>query len=221
MPNEIRLMPPARSRSRSALDTLSGLASVVTSAPGTSPNSSPIASTTATRSAGGNSVGVPPPKKTDETGRSRSPEDPAGPAYLRNRGPGVRRARGARGRGGTAQLLGGVGVEVAVAAPDGAERHVHVEAERPPPRPASADSGSASSVGDRVTGGQCGGICPSSHPAPRDGRATSDRSDGHVQRDRSCSSSEPVTLPSCSEWPSAKTMSESRLTCARFVTLWS
>ena len=73
MPNEIRLMPPARSRSRSARDTLSGLASVVTSAPGTSPNSSPIASTTATRSAGGSSVGVPPPKKTVETGRSRSP----------------------------------------------------------------------------------------------------------------------------------------------------
>ena len=72
MPNEIRLMPPARSRSRSARDTLSGLASVVTSAPGTSPNSFPIAATTATRSSGGR-VGVPPPKKTVETGRSRSP----------------------------------------------------------------------------------------------------------------------------------------------------
>ncbi len=50
---------------------------------------------------------------------------------LGDRGLGVRRARGA---GLVAQLLGRVGVEVAVAAPHRAERHVHVEAERSRPQ---------------------------------------------------------------------------------------
>ena len=73
MPNETRLTPPSRSRARPAALTLSGLASVVTSAPATSPNSASIAATTEVRSSGSSRVGVPPPKKTVETGRSRSP----------------------------------------------------------------------------------------------------------------------------------------------------
>ena len=53
--------------------TLSGLDSVVTSASGTSPNASRTASTTETRSRGGSSVGVPPPKNTVDTGGAPSP----------------------------------------------------------------------------------------------------------------------------------------------------
>jgi hypothetical protein len=73
MPKEIRSKPTWRSSSRSHSATLSGLASVVTSAPGARPNSAPIAASTEPSSPGFSSVGVPPPKKTDETGRSTSP----------------------------------------------------------------------------------------------------------------------------------------------------
>jgi hypothetical protein len=73
MPNETRLIPPALRVARSASVTLSGLDSVVTSAPATSPNSASMAATTAARSAAGSRVGVPPPKKTVDTGTSRSP----------------------------------------------------------------------------------------------------------------------------------------------------
>ncbi len=66
-------MPPSRSTARSSGVTLSGLDSVVTSAPGTRPNSSSIVATTRVRSRGGRSVGVPPPKKTVSTGTSRAP----------------------------------------------------------------------------------------------------------------------------------------------------
>ena len=52
--------------------TLSGLDSVVTSAPG-KPERVPTASTTETRSPGGSSVGVPPPKNTVETCGAPSP----------------------------------------------------------------------------------------------------------------------------------------------------
>ena len=73
MPKEIRVNPAARSASRSARETESGLDSVVTSASGASPNSASMAATTDPRSAGLSSVGVPPPKKIVDTGRSTSP----------------------------------------------------------------------------------------------------------------------------------------------------
>ncbi len=73
MPNEIRFRPAATSFSRSPGRTESGLDSVVTSASTASPNSPSTASSTAPRSAGPSRVGVPPPKKTVETGTSRSP----------------------------------------------------------------------------------------------------------------------------------------------------
>ena len=73
MPNEIRVKPPERSASRSHIVTLSGLDSVVTSTPSASPNSADSAARIAVRSPGGSSVGVPPPRKTVETGRSTSP----------------------------------------------------------------------------------------------------------------------------------------------------
>ena len=53
--------------------TDSGLASVVTSTSGASPNRSPISRSTAPRCPAGSSVGVPPPKKTVSTGGTRSP----------------------------------------------------------------------------------------------------------------------------------------------------
>ncbi len=67
------MKPTERSSARSAALTLSGLDSVVTSASSASPNSASIAPSTAPRSAGGSSVGVPPPRNTVETGRSASP----------------------------------------------------------------------------------------------------------------------------------------------------
>ena len=53
--------------------TLSGFDSVVTSTSADSPNSASMACSTDTRSAGGSSVGVPPPKKTVDTGAATSP----------------------------------------------------------------------------------------------------------------------------------------------------
>jgi hypothetical protein len=73
MPKEIRLKPTWRSSSRCQAATESGLDSVVISASAASPNSAPIAPTTEPRSPGLSRVGVPPPKKTVETGRSTSP----------------------------------------------------------------------------------------------------------------------------------------------------
>ena len=73
MPKEIRSNPTWRSSSRSQRATLSGLASVVTSTSGASPNSAPIAASTEPSSPGASSVGVPPPKKTVDTGTSTSP----------------------------------------------------------------------------------------------------------------------------------------------------
>ena len=73
MPNEIRSKPTWRSSSRSHSATLSGLASVVTSTSGASPNSAAIAARTAPSSPGLSKVGVPPPKNTVDTGRSASP----------------------------------------------------------------------------------------------------------------------------------------------------
>ena len=73
IPKEIRLKPTWRSSSRSHSATLSGLASVVTSAPGASPNSAAMAARMEPSSPGGSSVGVPPPKNTVDTGMSTSP----------------------------------------------------------------------------------------------------------------------------------------------------
>ncbi len=73
MPKLIRLNPPWRSFSRYDGSTDSGLASVVTSAPGASPNSESIAARILARSSGGSRVGVPPPKNTVSTGSSVAP----------------------------------------------------------------------------------------------------------------------------------------------------
>ena len=68
---------------------------------------------------------MPPPTKTVETVGRSGPSVARGAAQLGDRGAGV---LGAVGAG--AELVGGVGVEVAVAAAGRAERHVHVEPER-------------------------------------------------------------------------------------------
>ena len=73
IPKLTRVKPASRSAARSQAATLSGLASVVTSAPGASPNSAAIAASTDASSPGPSRVGVPPPKNTVSTGRSRSP----------------------------------------------------------------------------------------------------------------------------------------------------
>ena len=125
MPNDTRVKPASRSRSRSARSTLSGLASVVTSASGRTPSSSRTAPSSRARSAGGSRVGVPPPRKTVAAGDVGVAEHPAGQPHLRDRRPGVRGLRGP-----AAELGRGVGVEVAVAAAGGAEGHVDVHPER-------------------------------------------------------------------------------------------
>ena len=96
MPNEIRVNPASRSATRSALVTLSGFASVVTSAPGASPSSASMAPSTAPRSVGLSSVGVPPPKKTVSTGtgapstrRASRTSSTAAPAYVVREAPGT------------------------------------------------------------------------------------------------------------------------------------
>ena len=70
MPNETRVSPCARSSFRLAWSTLSGFASVVTSAPGARPNSASMARRMAPSADGGSRVGVPPPKNTVLTGMS-------------------------------------------------------------------------------------------------------------------------------------------------------
>lgn len=67
IPSETRVKPAARSVASDAGVTLSGLASVVTSASSASPKVASIAATIAARSAAASSVGVPPPTKTVET----------------------------------------------------------------------------------------------------------------------------------------------------------
>jgi hypothetical protein len=66
-PNEMRVKPPSRSSASDAGVTLSGFASVVTSASGSSPKVERRASSIRTRSADGSWVGVPPPKNTVST----------------------------------------------------------------------------------------------------------------------------------------------------------
>ena len=65
------MTPAARYPAAEFAVTLSGLASSVTSASGERQNESRTASTMAPTSVGVSSDGVPPPKKTDATGRSR------------------------------------------------------------------------------------------------------------------------------------------------------
>ena len=87
-------------------------------------------------------------------------EDPPGQPDLRDRGLGVRRSRGA---GLVAELGGGVGVEVAVAAPDRAERHVHVDPERAGAQLGQRRLRQRPVGGAGSPGGSADGIRPSSH----------------------------------------------------------
>ncbi len=70
MPNEMRVNPAARRSASIRSSTLSGFASVVTSASASSPNSARMASSTCARPAAPSRVGVPPPTNTvvDRTG---------------------------------------------------------------------------------------------------------------------------------------------------------
>ena len=69
------MKPPAASSRAYSGVMVSGLASVVTSAPGAIPNRSTAAWRMRTRSAAGRSVGVPPPKNTVCSGRAGTSED--------------------------------------------------------------------------------------------------------------------------------------------------
>ena len=73
MPNETRVTPASRRAASAAGSTSSGLASVVTSAPGARPKAASIAATMRPTWAPSSSVGVPPPKNTVLAGRARSP----------------------------------------------------------------------------------------------------------------------------------------------------
>ena len=127
----------ARGRQRS---TLSGLDSVVTSAPSASPNSAPIAASTDARSAGLQQGRRPAAEEHRLDRHVAVAEHPPGQPDLRDRG--ARRTSPARRRrAGRPSSSRGVGVEVAVAAPHRAERHVHVEPERRAPRPRPAPCG--------------------------------------------------------------------------------
>ena len=120
----MRVKPASRRAASEAGSTLSGLASVVTSASGARPNVARTSRRTAARSATGSSVGVPPPKKTVDAGRDPVAEHAPGQRELRAGG-----AREGLARAPAGQLGRGVGVEVAVAAAGRAERDVDVDAE--------------------------------------------------------------------------------------------
>ena len=153
MPKLIRVKPASRSAARSQAATLSGLASVVTSTSGASPNSAAIAASTDARSPGAEQ-GRRTAAEEDRVHRQVPvAEHPARQPDLGDRGLGVRRARGA---GLVAELLGGVGVEVAVAAADRAERHVHVEPERPAAELGERGLGQGPVRGSRVARGKRG-----------------------------------------------------------------
>ena len=66
----MRVKPADLNAANDSRLTESGLASVVTSAPGARPNRSSTAASIRARSLDGSSVGVPPPTKTVLTGRS-------------------------------------------------------------------------------------------------------------------------------------------------------
>ena len=148
--SEIRLKPAPRSSSRSQSATLSGLDSVVTSAPVGEPE---LRGDRRQRSRPGRPGSAASAyrrrRRPCDTGRSTSPSTPPGQPYLCDRRLGVRRPR----RAGRARpsSLGGVGVEVAVAAPHRAERHVHVEPERPPAQPRQRALRQRPVRGDRIT----------------------------------------------------------------------
>jgi hypothetical protein len=67
MPSEIRVKPARRSARSDSGVTDSGFASVVTSAPGASPQVASMPSRTRARSPGSSMVGVPPPTNTVST----------------------------------------------------------------------------------------------------------------------------------------------------------
>ena len=73
MPIETRVKPASRSLAKYAGVTDSGLASVVISTSAARPNRSRISSMIRPRCSAGSSVGVPPPKKTVDTGGIRTP----------------------------------------------------------------------------------------------------------------------------------------------------
>ncbi|OLT53990.1 hypothetical protein BJF88_00390 [Cellulosimicrobium sp. CUA-896] len=73
MPNETRVKPAAASSASDSGVTESGLASVVTSASGASPQADRTPSSRRARSRAGSMVGVPPPTNTVDTGRSGTP----------------------------------------------------------------------------------------------------------------------------------------------------
>ena len=151
-----------------AASTDSGLASVVTSASGASPNSSRTAASMRPRSAAGSSVGVPPPTKTVETRRRSSPSTFRASRISSTSGVRVVLAGGEHAAG-AAQLGRGVGVEVAVAAAGGAVRHVQVEAEGLGLAAVEGRRGERAVVGHGLAVGQCGGHahhCPRSRAAP-------------------------------------------------------
>ena len=145
-------------RPRSPRRTLSGLASVVTSAPGGQPELRRRSrARTAPRSAGlqqGRRAAAeedrrrPAGRASPSTRRASRTSSIAASAYV------VREAPGAPAGG--AELVGGVGVEVAVAAADRAERHVHVDPERPlaRARPAPSPGGGRRSAPARRRAGR-------------------------------------------------------------------
>ena len=122
IPNETRVKPASRRTRRDSGVTQSGLASVVTSAP--RPARRRVDPERTGQVLGGQHRRC---AAAEEHGRDLGTlraEDASGVLHLGDRVAGVRRLRTA-----SAELGGGVGVEVAVAAPDRAERYVHVDAE--------------------------------------------------------------------------------------------
>ena len=84
MPNETRVYPAARIVSKNAGEVDSGLASVVTSAPGANVKWAPIAASTSASPEPPNSEGVPPPTNTVSTGGFPSRVRAARPSSARS-----------------------------------------------------------------------------------------------------------------------------------------
>ena len=172
MPKLIRLKPAVRSSWRSQAATLSGLASVVISTSSARPNSAGRARQD------GAEVGRLQQRRRTSAEEDRVDLDVAvaqhvaGEADLADRRLGVRRPAGADL---VAELVGGVGVEVAVAAAHAAERHVDVEAERPAAELRPRLVGEQAVLGREVAVGLGGGHGrhPTTQRAPRARQPTS------------------------------------------------
>ena len=151
----MRVTPWARSSPSRAASTLSGLASDVTSAPGASPNSASMARRMRAERGRGQqgrrSAAEEHRAHRDLLGTERGPRE--GDLGDREARVGLRRDGGAAGA--PAELGGGVGVEVAVAAAGHAERHVHVDPERPLAQPAARALRQAPVGGHGLAVGQC------------------------------------------------------------------